>query len=99
VSHGPWAFGWTQVRTLLGFGITTVIAIAGFRTFDNWRREKLEEKRIEIAFDALALAYEAKYVFGNIRSSMSCGYEYKDMPKRPGENDQEWGRRGASYAV
>ena len=62
--NDPWAFGWTQIFTLVGFVITSIIAVAGFRTFARWRREKLEEKRIEIAFDAMAVAYEAKHVFG-----------------------------------
>jgi hypothetical protein len=56
----PWEFGWTQLLTVVGFGITTVIAFSGFRTFGRWKREKVEERRIEIALDALALAYESR---------------------------------------
>jgi len=52
----PWAFGWTQLLTLTGFGITIGIAVGGFRTFGRWKREKLEERRIEVAIDALASA-------------------------------------------
>jgi len=30
---------------------------------------------------------------------MSSGYEWKDMPRIPGETDVEWDRRGPFYAV
>jgi hypothetical protein len=51
----PWSFGWTQLLTIIGLLITITIAIGGFRTFERWRKEKLEEKRIDIAIEALAL--------------------------------------------
>ena len=60
--NDPWAFGWTQVLTLVGFLITIVIAISGFRTFGRWKRERIEERRIDIAFDALSVAAESKIV-------------------------------------
>lgn len=50
----PWTFGWTQLLTIVGFIITICIAVGGFRTFGRWKREKIEEKKIEIAFEALA---------------------------------------------
>ena len=56
----PWAFGWTQLFTIAGLLMTGGFAIAGLRTFDKWRREILEEKRIDIAFEALSIAYESK---------------------------------------
>ena len=52
----PWAFGLNQVLTVIDFAITTFIAYAGFKTFDKWKREQLEERRIDIALEALALA-------------------------------------------
>jgi hypothetical protein len=55
----PWTFGWTQLLTIIGFIITISIAVGGFRTFNRWKREKIEEKRIDIAIEALALVYEA----------------------------------------
>jgi hypothetical protein len=67
---------WTQVLTIAGFLITIGIASAGFRTFERWRREKIEEKRIDTAIEALALVYESKFVFDNIRSAMSFGHEW-----------------------
>jgi len=71
----PWTFGWTQLLTIVGFVITILIAIGGFRSFERWRKEKIEEKRIDTAVDALVLLREMKWVFDNIRSPMSFEYE------------------------
>ena len=95
----PWAFGWTQVFTIIGFVITIVIAIGGFGSFGRWKREKLEERRIEVALDALALAYESKYVFSNIRSPATFSHEIADVPKQPEETDEDVRRRAPYYAV
>lgn len=75
----PWAFGLNHVLTIMGFIITATIALAGFRSFDKWKREKLEEKRIDIAIEALALAYEANFVFDGIRSPMSYESEWAEL--------------------
>ena len=95
----PWAFGWTQVFTLFGFGITIAIAIGGFRSFERWRREKLEERRIETAFDALTIAHETKFIFGNIRSPFAEGYEWVDMPKWDNDTEDKRNRRGPYFAA
>jgi hypothetical protein len=95
----PWSFGWTQLFTIIGFVITSVVAVGGFRTFDRWRREKIEETKIETAFDFLAIAYESKYVFEAIRSPLTFDYESKDMPKFPGESDSEYKRREPFFAI
>jgi hypothetical protein len=95
----PWAFGWTQLLTISGLTLTALIAVAGFRTFERWKREKLEEKRIDIAYEALALAYETKFIFQSIRSPLSEGYEWADMPKKDGESENERNRRGPYYAI
>lgn len=97
--NDAWTFGWTQLLTIVGFVITVTIAVSGFRTFGRWKRELLESKRIEIALEALALAYESKYVFESIRSPMSFGYEWADMPSRAGENESARNSRGAFYAI
>jgi hypothetical protein len=67
------------VVTAFGFVITAILAIAGLKTFSRWKREKLEEKRIEIAIDALAVGYEAQLVFERIRSRLVRDFEYEDM--------------------
>jgi hypothetical protein len=95
----PWTFGWTQLLTLLGFILTATIALGGFRSFEQWRREKVEEVRITVAFETLALAYEAKHIFGQIRSSIAYEYEWIEMAPLPGETVEERQQRGSYYAV
>jgi hypothetical protein len=66
------------IVTLVGFGITTTLALKGFNTFDRWKRERIEERRIDIAIEALSIAYEAKLVFETIRSRGRSSSEYED---------------------
>jgi hypothetical protein len=80
----PWTFGWTQMLTIIGFLIPIGIAVFGFRTFDRWHREKVEEKRIDTAIEALVLAHESKLVFEQIRSERTRPYERRDMPESYG---------------
>lgn len=95
----PWAFGWAPLLAIIGFIITIVIAVGGFRTFGRWKREKLEERRIETAIEALALVYESKFIFDHIRSEMSFEYEWKDMPDSYGATEKQRRPRGSFYAV
>lgn len=95
----PWAFGWTQLLTIVGMALTLGIAATGFRTFGRWKREKLEEKRIEAAIDALAMVYEGKFIFDHIRSGFVFEGESKDLPHRPGESDDLWRVRGRYFAI
>jgi hypothetical protein len=96
--NDPWAFGWTQVLTVVGFAITICIAIGGFRTFGRWRRENIEDRRIKIALDALTVAYETKFIFQNIRSPLTEGYEWADMPRWENDTEDKRQRRGPFYA-
>lgn len=82
---------WTQLFTIS-------IAVGGFRTFNRWKREKIGEKRIDIAIEALALVYESKFIFDHIRSEMSFPYEWQDMPEGYGSVEQR-SARGQFYAV
>ncbi len=95
----PWAFGWNQLFAVIGFGITIVIAIGGFRSFNRWKREQLEARRIDVALEALSIAYESKYVFDHIRSPMAFEYEWREMPVRSGETESERSSRGSFFAV
>jgi hypothetical protein len=99
MSDHPWTFGWTQLLTIIGFIITIAIAFGGFRTFGRWKREKLEEKRIDTAIETLALVYESKFIFDHIRSPMSFGYEWQDMPAKPGDSEQLRNARAPFYAI
>lgn len=95
----PWAFGWNQLLTCFGLIVTGGIAICGFRTFDSWKREKIEERRIDIALDALSISYESKTVFGRIRNPNGFEGEWAQMPIRKGESPEHRASRGASYAI
>jgi hypothetical protein len=97
--NNPWAFGWTQLFTIIGFIITILIAIGGFRSFERWRREKIEEKRIDTAIDALVGVRETKFVFSNIRSGMSFDDEWKDMPEFLGDDENKRRKRGSFFAT
>jgi hypothetical protein len=99
MNTNPWEFGWTQLLTLIGFAMTLGIAGLGFRSFERWRREKLEEKKIEVALEALALAHESKYVFQTIRSPVSYDHEWKDAPRWQDESEEDWRRRGPYAAI
>jgi hypothetical protein len=87
-----------------GIGIiaTTIVALAGLRTFGRWRREKLEEKRIEVAIDALAIGYESEFVFERIRSRPVRDFEYEDMQLDDSGitiRDKRREQQGGAYAV
>ncbi len=97
--NNPWAFGWTQVLTIAGFVITIIIAVGGFQSFGRWQRQKIEEKRIDTAIDALVLIREMIWVFDNIRSPMAFDYEWKDMPEIASEEEDKRRSRGSFYTI
>jgi len=84
------------VVALCGVIATTLFAFAGLRTFDRWKREKLEEKRIDVAIDALAIAYEAQLAFEAIRSRLVSADECADMKVggAPAANNQRGQHEG-----
>jgi hypothetical protein len=84
---------------LFGVLISTIIAYYGFRSFGRWKREQLEEKRMDIALQALKLAYQSTFVFEHIRSPLIEQYEWDDMPARPGDDDGKRSKRGVYYAI
>lgn len=95
----PWDFGWNQVLTIVGMAITVGIAIGGFKTFGRWKRERIEERKIDIALEALSIAYESKGVFEAIRNPGLFSYEWSDMPRVEGESDSEWEARAPYYVT
>ena len=90
----PWAFGLNHLLTISGFLLTVTIAVAGFRTFGKWKREKIEERRIDIALEAMALAYESGYIFDGIRSPISFESEWSELEVA---GDAEARRRGGPF--
>ncbi len=87
------------VVAFVGLVITLFLGLAGLRTFGKWKREQIEERKIETAIEALALAYESKYVFDYIRSPFATEAEWADMKRQEGEAEQKRLERGALYAV
>jgi hypothetical protein len=73
----------------VGLVLTAIVAIAGFRSFGRWKREKIEERRIEVALDALAIAYEAKFRFEIIRSRLFLDGEAEEIDQKFGEKTYE----------
>jgi hypothetical protein len=94
----PWAFGWTQLLAIAALAASGLISWLGLRTFNKWQREKIEERRMEVAFEALALAYESEMVFEDIRRRFVHGYEYAGMSTE-GMSDREKEKRSTSYAI
>jgi hypothetical protein len=85
--------------TLLGLSITTILAIAGLKTFARWRWEFIEARRIDLALEVLAAAHESKFVFGQIRDPNGFEGEWSRMPVKEGESPEDRSRRGGSYAI
>jgi hypothetical protein len=85
--------------TVAFVGITTTAVIAGFgfHTFGRWKREKIEERRIDIALEALSVAYESQGIFASIRNPGAFPYEWEDMPRHEGESDDNWKYRTTYY--
>jgi hypothetical protein len=94
----PWAFGWTQLLTISGLVLTGAVSFAGLRTFDRWKREKIEEKRLDVALEALSIAYEAERVFKDIRRRFVSEYEWADMPTE-GLSPRQIERQRTPWAV
>jgi hypothetical protein len=91
----PWMFG----LGVAGLLLTGTLGWFGLRTLDKWRQEKIEEKKVDLAMDALSLAYEAKGVFEAIRARLVSSSEWADMEQIPGEEERERNRRGSYYAI
>jgi hypothetical protein len=91
----PWMFG----LGVAGLVLTAILGGVGLRTLNKWRREKIEEKKIDLAMDALSLAYEARGVFEAIRARVVSSSEWADMEEIPGEDERERNRRRSYYAI
>jgi len=85
--------------TLLGFAVTISLGIIGFNTFGRWKRQEVEQRSMDIAFEALKVAYKAQHVFDHIRAPLISAYEWEDMPVVPGDDEHKRSRRGSYYAI
>jgi hypothetical protein len=82
---GQWTFGLTQLLTVIGL----LMAALGFRTVAKWHREQIDQRKIDLASEALSLAYESKAVFENIRSRVFYQGEGAETPLVPGQSDKD----------
>lgn len=94
----PWAFGWTQLLAIFGLIMSGIISFLGLRTFDKWQREKVHERKLEVAFEALTLAYESGMVFDDIRRRLVRPYEWADMASE-GMSKEQIERSQSTYAI
>jgi hypothetical protein len=94
----PWAFGWTQLLATVGLLMSGIISFLGLRTFDKWQREKVHERKLEVAFEALTLAYESSMVFDDIRRRLVRPYEWADMPT-DGMSKEQIEQSKSTYAI
>jgi hypothetical protein len=69
------AEGVTAVGTMLQGIFVGAATIGGFLAFNNWKREQIGGRKIEVAEEALALMYEAQDVFRGVRSAF---FSYTD---------------------
>ncbi|MGV8839500.1 MAG: hypothetical protein ACWA6X_04255 [Bauldia sp.] len=98
MDNNPWEFGWGHLLTIVGFVMTAVIAWRGFNTLKRWRWEKMEERRIEVAIEALIVVYDSTPVFQYLRSPHSMHSEWAEMPMIAGESDADRDLRGPFWS-
>lgn len=72
-------------------GAAAIFGAAWFasNTFDNWRKQKLSERRIEQAERILTAAYKARRALRYVRSPMIWGYEL-DAAEKQLEKQDAW---------
>lgn len=67
---------------LVGAGAVIWAAKVGRSTFNDWKRQKNEGRRIDLAEQLLALAYKLKRAFQGIRSPGMLGWEIAEMERK-----------------
>ena len=58
------------IATFAGALAVVYAAKVGANTFDSWKRQKQEERRMDAAEKILTLAYELRYTLAGIRSPL-----------------------------
>lgn len=76
---GAMLSGW---GSLAAAGAVIFAAKVGRSTFNDWKRQKNEGRRIDLAEQLLALAYKLKRAFAGIRSPGMLGWEIGEMEKK-----------------
>ena len=88
---------WNAIGEVLqGIGqIGAAIAIAfaayiGRNTFADWKRQKQEERRLEIAERTLTLAYRLRYDFHSVRTPLIDQYELDEAESVLRQDSGDW---------
>jgi hypothetical protein len=63
----PWAFGWDQIAAFLNAIVIGVATWVAWRSVHDWREERLDARRAEVAEQALILAHQAIPAYPNHR--------------------------------
>lgn len=69
--------------------VALISLFVGLNTFSRWKRERLEEKRIDVAIEALAIAFEACSAFDIIRARLIKRYETDQLRTTHGIHTEE----------
>jgi hypothetical protein len=76
-----WTHEWVAAAGTLMQGIFTALSLgAAVWAFNNWRRERIGGRKIEVAEEALTLMYEARDVITAVRSPF-IRYTLEDVEK------------------
>ena len=67
------------IGTIVGAGAVIYAAHKGSDTFKQWRRQKNEERRIDLAEQVLTLAYKLKRAIEGIRSPIMMANEIVEV--------------------
>lgn len=79
--------GWA---TLVGAAAVIYAARVGANTFAAWKRQKVEERRMDAAERVLTLAYRLRYNFADVRRRGMFAYETTTAEKRLDETISGW---------
>ncbi|MEP2988726.1 MAG: hypothetical protein ABJN65_04150 [Parasphingorhabdus sp.] len=90
VATGAMLQGWA---TIAGAVAVAYAAKVGADSFENWRKQKVTERRIGQAERILTAAYKAKRALKAIRSPMMSGYELLLAEDKLKENMNLWDQK------
>lgn len=71
----------TGLATLAGAAAVAYAAVVGRSTFEDWRRQRQEERRIDAAEQIMTLAYRLKDTIHSVRSPLIQTHELKRAAK------------------
>ena len=76
-----------EITSIIQSAAVLVVAIPAFRGLNSWRVQLLGKKKIELAEEALVLAYELQAAIEWARHPVSYGGEGQERPNRDQETD------------